>query len=512
MGKRKNNKVLVAGITFFALWMIPFLILAVMYQNGDGDLKHYALSHLINIKEYFSFAHFANYQEVATTVGCYFLVLLDVLIMLLWFILSIRAKQYKKVMGWLIPIILIISGIEGVASFTPYTGGTASSTATSYFSLINNTSINILTKVLVVLLLLFAFFATLFGIILGFSVIARLSLDIRQAKMDELNETLNKELEEERLAAEAKEAEEQLRKEREAEEIARRNEELRLAKEEAEKQKEEQKMEIVDLIRQVVKEELSKSGVNSTHIVQNFYNYIPDNTPKAKTIEETTEEIVEKVSDRLAEKEEPIKEEPAKEEPVEEAIALDEPIEEASISEPIEEVSPTPLLEKEEPTEITSEEKKPIIRIPFQTRMIDASKEMKDNYNELKNELISWGLKSRISNSGDTFRLHCKTYCKLTIAGKSLKLYLALNPDEYDNTTLPFQNVKDKNIYKEIPLAFKVRSGLSMRRAKALIRDACEIDDLEQDRIPSIDWAEDLKNNYNESDIVDDEEELAEEE
>ena len=36
-------------------------------------------------------------------------------------------------------------------------------------------------------------------------------------------------------------------------------------------------------------------------------------------------------------------------------------------------------------------EKKPIIRIPFEERMVKADKEMKDNYNEIKNEILSYG-------------------------------------------------------------------------------------------------------------------------
>ena len=60
--------------------------------------------------------------------------------------------------------------------------------------------------------------------------------------------------------------------------------------------------------------------------------------------------------------------------------------------------------------------------------MKSAEKEMKANYNELKSEVLSYGVKSRVSNTGDTFRLHTKTYLKITIAGKSLKLYFALDP------------------------------------------------------------------------------------
>ncbi len=117
---------------------------------------------------------------------------------------------------------------------------------------------------------------------------------------------------------------------------------------------------------------------------------------------------------------------------------------------------------------------------------------MKDNYNVLKNTILSYGVNSRVSNSGDTFRLHRKTYVKITIAGKSLKLYFALNPDDYKEGTIPVQNAGNKGIYADIPLVFKVKSGLSLRRAIQLIADVMEKDDLEQGEIGEVDWVKEI--------------------
>ncbi len=133
-----------------------------------------------------------------------------------------------------------------------------------------------------------------------------------------------------------------------------------------------------------------------------------------------------------------------------------------------------------------------IIRIPFPTRMLGADKELQKNYNELKAECLSYGLKSRVSNSGDTFRLHTKTYVKITIAGKGLKLYFALNPQDYANSPIPVYDASEKNIYKDIPTVLKVRSELSVRRAKQLIADVCERDNLEQGKIPDENFVKDL--------------------
>ena len=189
---------------------------------------------------------------------------------------------------------------------------------------------------------------------------------------------------------------------------------------------------------------------------------------------------------------EPVKKEaPQKvEEPPKEPEPKPAPVaEEKSVEEKVE-----PIVEPAPATPAASEEKKPIIRIPFTTRMIEADKEMQVNYNELKNEILSYGVNSRVSNSGDTFRLHRKTYIKITIAGLSLKLYFALNPEDYKDSTLPIQDAGHKGIYAEIPLVFKVKSGLSMRRCKQLIQDVFDKNGLEQGEIGNTDWVEELKN------------------
>lgn len=146
---------------------------------------------------------------------------------------------------------------------------------------------------------------------------------------------------------------------------------------------------------------------------------------------------------------------------------------------------------------VASESSPKIIRIPFEKRIVSADKVMKDHYNELKSEILAYGVKSRVSNSGDTFRLHAVTYVKVTIAGKSLKLYLALDPKDYQDSTLPIADASNKGIYKEIPLVFKVKSDLSLRRAKALIADAMAKGGLEKGAVEAHDWVKEIaKGNF----------------
>jgi hypothetical protein len=102
-------------------------------------------------------------------------------------------------------------------------------------------------------------------------------------------------------------------------------------------------------------------------------------------------------------------------------------------------------------------------------------------------------VKSRVSNSGDTFRLHTKSYLKITIAGKGLKLYFALDPKKFKDSPIPVKDASNKNIYKEIPSCFKVKSPLSLKRAKQLLAEACGVDKLEQGKAEPHNWAVELK-------------------
>lgn len=145
------------------------------------------------------------------------------------------------------------------------------------------------------------------------------------------------------------------------------------------------------------------------------------------------------------------------------------------------------------PQPVEEEEKNKIVRIPFDERLVAAEKDLKDNYNELKNEILSYGVKSRLSNSGDTFRLHRKTFVKISIAGKGLKLYFALNPADYANSTIPVIDVSDKGVYEETPLAFKVKSDLSVKRAKQLIADVMATENLEQGEVGKEDYVKPVR-------------------
>ena len=154
-------------------------------------------------------------------------------------------------------------------------------------------------------------------------------------------------------------------------------------------------------------------------------------------------------------------------------------------------VAPAPIENEEEADGLDGFNRK--ARLPFMMRILKAESETKVNYNILKNEILSYGVKSRLSKTGDVFRLHGKKYAKIFLVGKTLKVYLALNPEDYKDSTIPVEDVGHRPAYAEIPLLFKVRSDLSVRRCKEMIRSAMEKDGLAQKEVKDTNWVSELR-------------------
>ena len=179
-------------------------------------------------------------------------------------------------------------------------------------------------------------------------------------------------------------------------------------------------------------------------------------------------------------KEVPVTKEVIKEVPVTKEVVKEVPV----IKEVVKEVpapTPEPVVEKPVKRPLIKQpevrgkesviEKGEAIKLNFNERVLTGGAEIILAYNNIKNLLLSYGLKDRLSNSGDTFRLHKVTYCKITMGGSHLKLYLALDPKIYKNSAIPVADASFKDLYKDIPLVFRVKSDLSLRRARDLIND-----------------------------------------
>lgn len=497
----------------FAAWVALFIFIGV----GLGALKDFAIVHLTRLWDTILFK---NSAYLINTIGVYVALGVALLLLLVTIIVSIIKKRGLALLPTLAVLLGAFAVSEFLASLHGSLAGAEFTNTFGYAWLIKASAGDIKTLVIVYALLgtaalsvLLALLSWLFAFIhvVAFKrekdVLADDAIPEKEVKSEEEFEDDLKELPDPEYSPEPPVADE-------VKSCDDRIIPIPVPVEGAKEDREGLKADLRELVREIIRDELEKNktplptssnnnnvtGANfsSPVVVQYFYGY-----PAPCQKEEPKEEVKEEP------KEEPAPVEEVKEEPVPEVVeeVKEEP---APVAEEVKEepvvLDPVPVVE-----EVKEEPAKPlIVRIPFTDRITNAEQEIKDLYNELKNEIMSYGMHSRVSNSGDTFRLHCKTYIKMTIAGKSLKLYFALNPEDYEDSKLPIKDVGDKNIYADIPLVFKVRSPLSVKRCKQLIKDVMSKDNLEQGEVGNIDYVsriqEDLAANKEADDEACDEE------
>ena len=515
--------VLIFAIICFAAWAALFFVLAL----GVKDFNFLQV-HMSEVIAMFSPAAFQYYLPLVISV--YVLCGLALVFLILTIVLSAVKKRAIMVFPLIVYLLISFAGVELMANFARYTVFDTFN-ETGYVAFIQSKSITItIITIALTAVVGLGFVLALVAMILSMVHTCKYPRGKKQVASADLEEV---NVETEPAGEFAEEPEPERPEEQPEQPVEDKVEEV---------VKDEEKEKLIDIIRELVRQEVRSSGAqqnsnqtitgatfaaplvvqyfNGTNPVQNQ----PAPAPAPAPVEEKKPEPEPAPEPEPVPTPEPEPKPEPKPEPRLELVVEPEPyVEPAPIVEPEPKPEPKPEPEPEpqpepapapqpepepapvvvapapapvpapQPEPAPVEEKKPIIRIPFEERMVSADKEMKDNYNEIKNEILSYGVKSRVSNSGDTFRLHRKTYIKLTIAGKSLKLYFALNPDDYRNTTIPVQDASEKGIYEEIPLVFKVKSGLSMKRCKQLIADVMEKDDLVQGEIGKVNWVKEIQ-------------------
>lgn len=107
----------------------------------------------------------------------------------------------------------------------------------------------------------------------------------------------------------------------------------------------------------------------------------------------------------------------------------------------------------------------------FTSKLMQASDELKGFYIDLTNYALGYDkVKSRISWPSATLKFRGKKIATLTIKGKTLYVYLAMDPAVAQQTIKgTIKDVADKKRYQEVPTLFKVKSALSLRKAKTLL-------------------------------------------
>ena len=207
-------------------------------------------------------------------------------------------------------------------------------------------------------------------------------------------------------------------------------------------------------------------------VVEEAVAEVEEPTAEEPIVEEPV--VIEEVAaEEVAEEPQPLYEEVVEEyipQPVEEPVTEipEEPIVEPTTEPVVEEAPAAPVLV---PTYYDNEGNKIDIKYSrsFTANLIQSEDTVKDYYSELKNHIMSYkGVKSRISWKFDSYNRGRDQLFKVKLRGKTICLYCALDPNEFDESKYHHEPI-DAKIFEDVPMLVKIKSGLGLRKAKELV-------------------------------------------
>ena len=141
-------------------------------------------------------------------------------------------------------------------------------------------------------------------------------------------------------------------------------------------------------------------------------------------------------------------------------------------------------------TEAKTRRAKP--RYTFDLKLRLADENVKGFYSDIKNALLSYGMHSRMSRHKENFNKGRNQIARMAINGKTLKVYLAIDPNTLDLKIYHHKDVSDKKGVADLPTMINVRSGLAVRKIKALIDRIAEELVIKPKKYEPVDFAKDL--------------------
>lgn len=126
----------------------------------------------------------------------------------------------------------------------------------------------------------------------------------------------------------------------------------------------------------------------------------------------------------------------------------------------------------------------------FIARIIQGTSEQKQYYGDIKHALLSYKkVNSNIAWGAERFNKGRETIARLKIRGKTLCLYLALDPNDYKTSVYHHADVSDNKSMNGTPMMVKIKSGLGVRKAIRLIDEMLEKREGVKREIPERDYA-----------------------
>lgn len=195
---------------------------------------------------------------------------------------------------------------------------------------------------------------------------------------------------------------------------------------------------------------------------------VGEEEPEEEAVEEEPEEVVEEVVEEPVE--EVVEEEAAEEveeEAEEEADAIEELVEEIDENLTDDEIMPDGMEGGFGGIDFANMMK---YNRSFIARIIQGTDDQKAYYGQVKTALLSYKkVNSNVAWAAERFNKGRETIARFKIRGKTLCLYLALDPDEYATSVYHHADVSDNKSMRGTPMMVKIKSALGVKKAIRLI-------------------------------------------
>lgn len=113
-------------------------------------------------------------------------------------------------------------------------------------------------------------------------------------------------------------------------------------------------------------------------------------------------------------------------------------------------------------------------RRSYLSRLIQSQGNVQEYYSVIKNALLSYkGVKERVSWNYESFNKGRTKVAKINAKTRTLYLYLAINPEELQDTKYFFDDMSSKKKYAEVPVLLKIRGERKLKHALELIDKLC---------------------------------------
>ena len=130
---------------------------------------------------------------------------------------------------------------------------------------------------------------------------------------------------------------------------------------------------------------------------------------------------------------------------------------------------------------------KQVVKVPFSKKLLSLDEEIKSYFTEIHNELVSYKkVNYRVSFKAITYRVGRNAIAKMVVRGKTLKLHLALNVNDFPATVFFQEDASGVKMYEDVPFAVKVKSNRGKNNAIKLVISLAEKKGLAKKNQPSI--------------------------